>query len=94
MKKLLLALVASATVLPVFANDVVASNQFDSTNIVCGGQKIGMNANVSELKGRCKEFKVQHTNVTFYDENSKKVVHCKSDKSGDVAVTECKATSI
>lgn len=94
MKKLLLALVASATVLPAFANDVVASNQFDSTKIVCGGQKLGNTDNINDLKGRCKEFNVKKENVTFFDENSKKVVHCKSDKAGNVSVTECKATNV
>lgn len=93
MKKLLLALVASVTVLPSFAAEV-ATNQYDSNNIVCSGQKIGNSANVNDLRGRCRDFQVQHKNVTFYDEHSGKVVHCKSDKSGNVMVTECKAANV
>lgn len=94
MKKLLITLAAVAITGSAFANDVVAeqNNNFDSTKIMCGSNHIGNNVNAKQLGDmHCKEFQDHRTNVVFFDDNSKKLVHCKSNRSGDIVVAECKA---
>lgn len=95
MKKLLLALVASATVLPAFAAEAVvaSSNQFDSTKIMCGTNHVNDGIDAKQLGDmHCKKFQDHKTNVMFWDDNSKKLVHCKVDKTGKVTLAECKAS--
>lgn len=95
MKKLLLALVASVIVLPAFASEAVVTSSnggFDNTKIMCGSNHIGDGINAKQLnKFHCEKFQDHKTSVTFWDDNSKKLVHCKADKAGNIAVAECKA---
>lgn len=97
MRKLLITLAAVAITGSAFATEVVAAtngqnNNFDSTRIMCGSNHIGDGINAKQLGDmHCKEFQDHKTNVVFFDDNSKKLVHCKSDRSGNIVVAECKA---
>lgn len=91
MKKLLVALLAVSSFTAVFAKDVVATDSFDSTKMVCGGRAVSDGDKIDDLKGRCQRFQDHKTNIVFWDEHSKKLVHCKVNKVGDIALAECKA---
>lgn len=67
-------------------------NDFDSTKIECGTSHVSDGINKTQLKEmHCKKYSEQQDSVYFFDDHSKKLVHCKTDKAGNVSVTECKA---
>lgn len=89
MKKILLLIAGAGLALNVFAADAVA---FDSNHMKCGEHELSSSSfNSKDLKDyNCKKLKVKKDQVTFFDDNSKKLVTCKADKAGNVAVAECK----
>ncbi len=86
MKKLLCALTSMGAMSCAFATTTVTT--FDSSQMKCGTVSVTDGMNSKDLK-RCKKFKDKKTDVVFYDDHSKKMVDCKVDSTGKVAVAEC-----
>lgn len=92
MKKIIIGLLFSAVATASFAKPVVADDSFDSTKIMCGTNHVTDGINKKELKDmHCKKYSEKKENIYFFDDNSKKLVHCKTDKVGNVVLAECKA---
>lgn len=89
MKKMLLATLSFGMLTSAFATEAVV---FDSNSMKCGDHQISQSFNAKDLKGyNCKKLSVTKKSVTFWDDNSKKIVTCKSDKVGNVVVADCKS---
>lgn len=93
MKKIILGLLFGAVATISFAKPVVVSDNFDSTKMMCGERHVDDGINKKDLKDmHCKKYSEKKENIYFFDDNSKKLVHCKADKVGDIAIAECKAS--
>ncbi len=94
MKKILLALIASAAVSVAFAAPVASSTtsqsepQFDNTKMKCGEHTIKDGDNTDTLTGICKGFKFGKGKAGFLDENSGKKVMCQ-EKKGHLILSSC-----
>jgi hypothetical protein len=103
MKKILLALIASATVSFAFAAPIASSGvaaqsatqtatqtapQFDNTKMKCGEHTVKDGDNTDTLTGICKGFKFGKGKAGFLDENSGKKVMCQ-EKKGHIILSSC-----
>ncbi|HRG62806.1 MAG: hypothetical protein E6Q32_04220 [Neisseriales bacterium] len=96
MKKILLAVIASAAVSVAFAAPIASSvtsqtaPQFDNTKMKCGEHTVKDGDNTDTLTGICKGFKFGKGKAGFLDENSGKKVMCQ-EKKGHIILSSCQA---
>ena len=90
MKKLLLGLLVAGVSISAFAKTTEVT--FDSTSMQCGKHKVADGMNKDKYKDmKCKDYQDKKTDIVFMDDHSKKMVDCKVDDHGNVAVADCKS---
>lgn len=88
MKKLVLGMLLTYGMVSVAMADTAV---FDSSKMQCGEHHLSQDVTTKDLKEfNCNKLSVKKTDVKFWDDNSKKLVSCKIDKSGNLTVATCK----